>query len=236
MIIGRGFLAKAFKKNFSRNKKIIIFASGVSNSKEKNQLKFRREVKLLKKIILCKDKTLVYFSTCSVNSTVNNPYILHKKNIEKLIKKNFKRYYIFRLPQVVGETYNLNLFINNFYYNIRKGISFNLWKNSKRNLIDIRDVVKIASFFIINCLRTNRITVIAAPFNLKVISVIKVLEEIISKKAKYKKVANNLSKIRVGKLYYLKFKEKLKINFNKDYYVKILYKYYKNRILSKFYY
>ena len=103
-------------------------------------------------------------------------------------------------------------------------------------MIDIRDVVKIASFFIINCLRTNRITVIAAPFNLKVISVIKVLEEIISKKAKYKKVANNLSKIRVGKLYYLKFKEKLKINFNKDYYVKILYKYYKNRILSKFYY
>ena len=51
MIIGNGFLAKAFKKKFSKEKKIVIFASGVSNSKEKDKKRFRREIKLLKKFI-----------------------------------------------------------------------------------------------------------------------------------------------------------------------------------------
>jgi hypothetical protein len=49
MIIGSGFIANSFRKFYFDRKNILIFASGVSNSKEKKKKNFEREVNLLKK-------------------------------------------------------------------------------------------------------------------------------------------------------------------------------------------
>ena len=46
MIVGKGLIAKAYK-NFNLHKNIIIFASGVSNSKEFRKKEFARERDLL---------------------------------------------------------------------------------------------------------------------------------------------------------------------------------------------
>ena len=60
MIIGNGLIAKSFE---NYNLDCIIFASGVSSSKEKSRDNFLREVNLLKETISNNpDKKIVYFS------------------------------------------------------------------------------------------------------------------------------------------------------------------------------
>ena len=80
MVIGNGMLAKAFGA-FKDNPEVVIFASGVSNSKETNNDSFKREEKLLNKVISENNNSIiVYFSTCSVyDDSVNETnYVLHK--------------------------------------------------------------------------------------------------------------------------------------------------------------
>ena len=47
MIVGNGLIAKSFLKKYGKDNNIIIFASGVSNSKETNPDNFKREEDLL---------------------------------------------------------------------------------------------------------------------------------------------------------------------------------------------
>ena len=63
-IVGNGLIAKAFKDfNFSKN--CVIFASGVSDSADENNLNFEREFNLLEKTIKnFRNIRLIYFSTC----------------------------------------------------------------------------------------------------------------------------------------------------------------------------
>ncbi len=106
MIIGNGMMANAFEK-YSNDNDIVIFASGVSNSKAKDKDAFHREESLLSKTIKENpEKTIVYFSTCSIydDSVNKTAYVLHKKNMENLIYKLCQHFYIFRLPQVIGKT------------------------------------------------------------------------------------------------------------------------------------
>jgi len=116
MVIGNGLLANAFKK-YINNDNIIIFASGVSNSKEINETEFKRELELLKKILtISKGKKIIYFSTCSISyiSLTDSKYINHKNNIEDFIKLNFDYYLILRLPNIVSNNKNLNTSFNFF--------------------------------------------------------------------------------------------------------------------------
>ena len=47
MVIGNGSIAKVFKQEFGNDDSVIIFASGVSNSNEKNLSEYQRETILL---------------------------------------------------------------------------------------------------------------------------------------------------------------------------------------------
>jgi len=47
MVIGNGSIAKVFKQEFENDDSVIIFASGVSNSNEKNLSEYQRETILL---------------------------------------------------------------------------------------------------------------------------------------------------------------------------------------------
>lgn len=141
MVIGNGMLAKAFKA-YILNPAILIFASGVSNSKEVCKSAFEREINLLKTITA--DTKFIYFSTCSIydESLQNSLYVKHKLYMEGLIKENFKNFLIFRLPNVVGNTDNVNTFYNFFKNKIIKKEPITIQDKASRYLIDASDLSK----------------------------------------------------------------------------------------------
>ena len=153
MIIGSGFIAKNFKKKIILIKKyrIAIYASGVSNSKSINKNNFLRE---RRKIISYKNEinsmVFIYISTCSIfdPSRKNTAYVKHKLNMENVVKKNFNKFVIVRFPEVVGFNGNKNNLVNFFYQKIINNKKFTLWMNSRRNIIDIDDAIKLCLNYI----------------------------------------------------------------------------------------
>ena len=141
MIIGKGLIAQAFNK-FINKEDIIIFASGVSNSKEILRDEFDREEKLLTFYLekYAENKHFIYFSTCSIYDTYfeRSEYTMHKINMERIIIEKALSYNIFRLPQVLGKN-NKNQLIGFFYESIKMEKSFQLF-DIERNIIDIQDV------------------------------------------------------------------------------------------------
>lgn len=234
MIIGSGFIAQNFKKKIFLLKKynVAIYASGVSNSQSKNANHFLREKKKLiyykKKI---EKKILVYISTCSVYdpSRKNTSYVKHKLEMENLIKKNFNKFIIFRFPEVVGYNSNKKNLINFFYVNIINNKKFKLWINSKRNIIDIDDAIKLCFSYIKfykDYKNINFIFNIANKLFFSVIDVINIFEKLTFKKALY-------SKVKFGNLNWMikpstnkKIVKLSKIKFDEYYLEKVIKKYY----------
>ena len=102
MIIGNGLIASAFNPYFSNDERVVVFASGVSNSRETRAEAFLRERQMLLDAMR-HERFLLYFSTCSVNDPelADAPYVVHKKEMEKLVQST-KDYAIFRVPIIVG--------------------------------------------------------------------------------------------------------------------------------------
>lgn len=93
MIIGKGDIATVL----TDSEDITWFASGVSNSKEKDTRKFARELQLL--MNQPKDKHLVYFSSlCTYWSKTE--YARHKRIMEDTIKRHWQSYTIVRLGNI----------------------------------------------------------------------------------------------------------------------------------------
>ncbi|MBU3556838.1 NAD-dependent epimerase [Polynucleobacter sp. Ross1-W9] len=187
MIIGSGFLAQNFK-SYKDDESILIFASGVSNSKETNFAAFEREKELLKESIEThKNKKLIYFGTCSVSdpSEVNSLYVKHKLEMEKLISKSGCEYLAFRLPQLVGKNSNPHTLTNYIYSCINKNICFDLWGRSERNILDIDTVKCIVDYCINKNIYKNSAINIACPFNTRTIEIVRIFEKILGKSANY---------------------------------------------------
>tara|TARA_R110000824_G_scaffold28537_2_gene95768 strand:- start:7754 stop:8437 length:684 start_codon:yes stop_codon:yes gene_type:complete len=146
MIIGDGLIATAFLEKYDKDKNIIIFASGVSNSQEINPSHFLREKKLLNKIILENPNIkFIYFSTILIGYK-NNPYYTHKKEMEDLIKKTSTNYIIFRIPQLIGKTGNNNNLINSLVNTIKNNQEFNVYGDVKRAIIDVVDLIDLVDY------------------------------------------------------------------------------------------
>jgi nucleoside-diphosphate-sugar epimerase len=234
MIIGSGFIAKNFKKKkkLIKNYNLAIYASGVSNSKSTNKYNFKRE---RKKIINYKKKVeykiLVYISTCSIfdPSRQKNLYVKHKLNMENLIKKNFNKYIIVRFPEVVGLNSNKNNLINFFYQKIINNEKFKLWSNSKRNIIDIDDAIKIFFIFIKKIWKKKKINLEVNIANTKFVSpntIVRIIEKLTLKKACYDKIEFGHLNWKIRPLINKSIIETSRINFDRFYLEKILKKYY----------
>ena len=149
MIIGTGLIAEGFLKSQEYQKKskdLLVFCSGVSNSKETNASNFRREIELLQDTIqTCNNRLFIYFSTLSIYdiSLKNSLYVLHKVNIEKLIKANLKNYLIVRTSNIVGPIGNSKTVFNFFINAINNNRKVNIFKHAMRNLLDVDDLVKL---------------------------------------------------------------------------------------------
>jgi len=140
MVIGDGLIAKKFVNYDNAN--IIFFASGVSNSLEIGESEFTKEKIMLGNIILNNmNKLLIYFSSTSIYYN-RNRYVLHKIEIEEIIKNSGINFFIFRLPQVLGKGGSKNNLINFLINQITQKNPFKVF-NTERSIIDIDDVFNI---------------------------------------------------------------------------------------------
>lgn len=144
MVVGNGMIAQVFKQ-YADDDSVIVFASGVSNSKETNEDAFNREIDLLKSTR--RDVCLIYFSTCSMYdlSAQNTKYVRHKLVMEGLIKGLFNKSIIFRLPTLVGNTNNPHTFFNFFKNTINSSLELTIPIGSKRYLIGVEDLKETLS-------------------------------------------------------------------------------------------
>ena len=183
MVIGNGLLAKAFKK-YEDNEQVLIFASGVSNSKENNPDSFKREIDLMKS--MDRDKTIVYFSTCSVYDfqVQNTEYVKHKYLMETIASSYFRKSIIFRLPTVVGKTDNNNTFFNFFKKQIESNIPLRLTEGTTRYLIDIDDLSNILPHIIDRHIEEDKSCKMNIAFDnkLEVVDLVNMMMEILNKR------------------------------------------------------
>ena len=216
---------------YKENKDIIIFASGVSNSKDTVEDNFLREFRLLKQTIIgYPGRTLVYFSTCSIqdNDLASSPYVIHKKNIEEFIKQNAAKYYLFRISNLAGVSNNPYTLLNYFILNILRHHPLTVWKNAFRNIIGVNDMYAIVSYFLEKKKNINTTINIANPKNYSVPYIIKSIEKHLNKKSILHEVERGDNyKIDISIIEPL-FKE-LHIQFNDNYLTTLLKKYYHSK-------
>lgn len=229
MVVGSGMVASKFM-HYSERDDVIIFASGVSNSKLAIKTEFEREKKLLCDILLNNTgKKLIYFSTFNLYDPIekNSPYCIHKAEMEEFISVNVPNYNIFRLGHVAGSSAREYTILSFLFNSIKSGTFFELWKYASRNIIDIDDVSKICTYIIDNGLYKNEVTNICNNNNIFIIELVIILERVLSKKANYKIVEAGESpefdsaKIRL-------ISKELGINFDNSYVNNVILKYYSN--------
>ena len=188
MVIGNGMIATRFN-SYSTNEKFVIFASGVSNSATTNSAHFAREDQLLRSVIEKNpDKTLVYFSTCSIydHSRVQSPYVLHKLKMEETITATQPNFIIFRVSNPIGKTNNRHTVLNFFIQHILEKKPFAVWKYASRNLIDLDDMFSICNYILQHRLFPNQVINIANPVNYPVTTIVETIEEHFHTKGVYK--------------------------------------------------
>ena len=120
LIIGNGDVAEALKGVVRGG--TTFFASGVSNSKEKNEREYQKEIYLL--LAQNKSRHLVYFSSLCIFYS-RNRYAKHKIEMERLIKQEFPYYTIIRLGNITWGN-NPNTLLNNLRRKKQKGESFEI--------------------------------------------------------------------------------------------------------------
>ena len=187
MVIGNGMVAARFA-SYTSNDDVVIFASGVSNSKNTDPVAYERETKLLKKTLeQYPDKLLVYFSTCSLYDPEEktSPYYNHKLKTEEYIQQTAASYNIFRVSNIVGRSANQNTILNFFYYHLINRVNFDLWSNTTRNLIDIDDMFAITDSILQQGLFQNQVTNIANPVSNNVKEIIETLGNVLGIKGNY---------------------------------------------------
>lgn len=177
-IIGRGMLALAFS-NSDLEKRFLLFASGVSNSAETRLSEFSRErALLLQTINENPDSTIIYFSTCSVYQDDKAAYALHKLEMEKLITESAKYYHVYRLPQVVGVVNNTTL-VSFFVRSLLSNSRIQVKRDAKRNLVAVKDIVRLVDNISGNNPDRNFITNLASAQSIDVLSILEHISTIV---------------------------------------------------------
>lgn len=230
MVIGNGMIANRFV-DYKNDQDKIIFASGVSNSKDIVEQNYLREFELLDKTIKNNPgKTLVYFSTCSVEDKdlQSTPYVIHKKNIEKFIEQTAAKFYLLRISNLAGMSNNPYTLLNYFIFNILQDNPLTVWENAYRNIIGIDDLFSIADHILKEEKKSNTTVNIANPNNYPVPFIINSIEKHLQKKA-------IVSQIKKGGNYKIDISaiepviKKLNIHFDDDYLISLLKKYYHSK-------
>ena len=230
IIEGSGFLAKHFKKYSNQLKKldVVIYAAGVSNSLAQNPKIFEKDFQRFRLFTEHNIKKLIYLSTYSIFDKSRNKsnYVKNKIKIENMIKKNCPKYIIVRFPELVGKNKNPNTLTNFFFNKIKNKKKFTIWKNAKRNLLDVNDAVKISVYFIKLYKNNNKVINILNQKFYKPLYVVNELEKLIKTKSKFTLLNTKIKKWNIKNSVNNKIVANLKIKFDKTYLTKTFKKYY----------
>lgn len=182
VIIGNGMIAKSFQAvRFER--KVVIFAAGVSNSREERRSCFKREEDtFFSALEENKDATFIYFSSTSVLSSIKNDYSLHKLKMEKMINSINGDSHVFRLPQVVGVVNNSTL-VSFIAMKILKGESIDVKAKAVRNLIGLEDLVRMVRFLVDRKVSINEPVVLASNSNVSILDIVEEISSILGREA-----------------------------------------------------
>lgn len=184
LTVGSGLIANNFQ-NVQFEKKVVIFASGVSNSLETSVAEFQREKVLLTHTIdNYRGHHIVYFSSCSANTSISSPYVKHKQNMENVVLSSESSFNVFRLPQLVGRVKNSTL-ISYLVNTILDGKSFNVQSLATRNLLDIVDLVRVVKTLINHNLGLNSIQNIASLKSVPVLDIVSEISKILQLSPKF---------------------------------------------------
>ena len=207
---------------------MCIYAAGVSNSSCSDVQEFARERQRLSDALQqAKDvDAFVYFSTCSVADpeAVGSPYVQHKLAMEGLVADH-PRHLILRLPQVAGKTPNPHTLLNYLYARIARSESCSLWKNAKRNIIDLDDVAAIALQLIADANVRNLTLNIANPVSYPITAIVEVMERVVGKRAIYK-VVDRGSGYPIDTHAILPVLDRASVEFRDGYLERVISKYY----------
>ena len=217
--------------SYKDNEGIIIFASGVSNSKDTRDDNFLREFQLLKQTLKdYPDKIFVYFSTCSIqdDDLALTPYVIHKKNVEEYIKKNAPKHYLFRISNLAGVSNNPYTLLNYFILNILREQPLTVWKNAYRNIIGIDDMYALVNYFLQEKKNINSTINIANPENYSVPKILACIEMHLNKKGIYNEIERG-DNYKIDTSIIDPVINKLDIQFHDDYLSSLLKMYYHSK-------
>lgn len=190
MIIGRGLFAQAFESAYGNSSKVMIFASGVSNSQCQDSFEFDREARMIaEQLQNNKDCIFVYFSSTSIfdPELQLTKYVSYKKTIEDYLLNHeaSERILIFRLPIVAGRTSNQHTLLNYLASKILSNANFDIFSKAYRNILDIEDIVKICRSIIESTLNGKKVFNICNPESIRVLDLVKLMERVLEKEAHY---------------------------------------------------
>ncbi|MFY7786359.1 MAG: NAD-dependent epimerase/dehydratase family protein [Thermoflexibacteraceae bacterium] len=228
MVIGRGTMAQAFS-GFTDNTNFLIFASGVSNSKETNQEAFDREMRVLQEALVQHSNLhLVYFCTCSVYDAeeCRSLYVQHKLAAEQYIQKVAQSYTIFRVSNVVSSTLQHTTIFSYLAHHIQHHLPFKLWKNAYRNILGIEDIQKLVGYLLQQPqLSHNQIINIANPTSYAVIDIVKAMEIFFQHPAHYEMIDKGV-RFEIDTSLVQSIAPQLNIAFDNQYIYRLLQTYY----------
>ncbi|AQG79661.1 NAD-dependent epimerase/dehydratase family protein [Spirosoma montaniterrae] len=194
MVIGSGMIAQRFS-DYHANDNVVIFASGVSNSKETRSEPYARERQLVETTLAqAGERLFVYFSTGSINDPTEqgSAYVAHKLAMEELISSRAIHYLIVRASNVVGGPGNPHTILNYFWERIQQDEPFTIWQYATRNLIDLDDLYEAVTHCITNPARWNQLVVIANPYSVSPLQIVEAIEMHTNRKARYELIAKGL--------------------------------------------
>ena len=187
MIVGSGMMARAFAE-FGEDPKVLVFASGVSDSLETRPEAFAREKNLLEAAReRHRQALLLYFGTCSADDPEqrSSAYVAHKLAMESFLEHAGGPWMVLRLPLAIGPGHRGKALAQYLYERISRGEPFEVWEHATRHPIDVADVVKIARRFIADPAHWNcRINVALRAY--PVLEFVRAMESIVGKPAHYR--------------------------------------------------
>jgi hypothetical protein len=128
VIIGHGDIASVIPDRPDR----LYFSSGVSNSGETRESEYQREINLLRK--QDRGEHLVYFSSLCV-FYAETRYARHKRQMEFVVKDEFRTYTIVRLGNIAWGT-NPHTLINHLRDRLAVGLPLDI-QPVYRHVIDV---------------------------------------------------------------------------------------------------
>lgn len=231
MVVGNGMLAKAFE-SYITNEKVVIYASGVSNSSENSDENFQREISLLENCIKQNASNLIiYFSTCSVNddSLKDTKYVQHKKSLEFYIQKNAQKFIIFRLPIVIGYTKNSFTLFNFLKEKLSSNQEVIIQKSAYRYLVGIEDISNVLTKVIDSGSFLNSIIDVSFSKSISVLEMANVMKKELQSNSDIK-IIDGGGSYNIDDLQLHNFISSKKINFPERYNEEVLRKYLKKTI------